>query len=82
MEIYAEVDRSQEDDMLRPVFALATAAVVGVVLWKLIWLFILPFVGIAVGFVVLALKILLIVGLVFLAYRLYRKLVARSTAET
>jgi hypothetical protein len=67
--------------MLRPVLALASAAVVGVVLWKLIWLFILPFVGMALGFLVLAFKVLLIVGLVYLAYRLYRKLVG-GTVET
>jgi uncharacterized membrane protein len=68
--------------MLRPVLALAGVAVVGVVLWKLVWLLVLPFVGMFLGLLILAAKVLLIVGLLYLAYRLYRKWVVGSTAES
>jgi hypothetical protein len=71
-----------EGDMLRPVLKLAAVGVVGVVLWKLAWLFVLPFVGMVLGFLILAAKVLLIVGLVYLAYRLYRKLAAGSTVQS
>jgi len=68
--------------MLRPVLALATVGVLGVVLWKLAWLLVLPFVGMVLGFVILAVKVLLIVGLLYLAYRLYRKWVVGNTATS
>jgi hypothetical protein len=68
--------------MLRPVLALAGVAVVGVVLWKLVWLFVLPFVGMFLGLLILAAKVLVIVGLVYLAYRLYRKWVVGSAAAS
>jgi hypothetical protein len=65
--------------MLRPVLALAAVGVVGVVLWKLVWLFVLPFVGMLLGFLIVAGKVLLIVGLLYLVYRLYRKWVVANT---
>lgn len=65
--------------MWRPVLALAAVGVVGVVLWKLVWLFILPFVGMLLGLLIVAAKVLLIVGLLYLVYRLYRKWVVANT---
>ena len=59
--------------MLRPVMMLAGAGFVGVLVYKLLWLLMLPLVGMFIGFVVFMLKVLLIAGLVWAFYKLAQK---------
>lgn len=57
--------------MLRPVGLLVGAAVAGVLAVKLLGLLLLPLLGMVFGFVMFLLKLALIAGLVFLAYKLF-----------
>jgi len=59
--------------MLRALGLLAGTAVVGVLALKLLGLLLFPLLGILFGAVAFALKIALIVGLVYLAIRLFRR---------
>jgi hypothetical protein len=55
--------------MLRSLLALAAVGVAGVVVWKLVWVLLLPMVF---GFLALAIKIALIGLLVYVLYRVFR----------
>jgi threonine/homoserine/homoserine lactone efflux protein len=57
--------------MLRSVGLLAGAAVVGVLALKLLGLLLLPLLGMVFGFVMFVLKIALIAGLAFLAWKIF-----------
>ncbi len=57
--------------MLRAGGVLAGTAVVGVLALKLLGLLLLPLLGMVFGFVMFALKLALIAGLAFLAYKLF-----------
>lgn len=57
--------------MLRSVALLAGTAVVGVVALKVLGLLLLPLLGMVFGFVMFVLKLALILGLAYLAYRLF-----------
>jgi hypothetical protein len=57
--------------MLRSVGLLAGTAVVGVLALKLIGLLLLPLLGMLFGFVMFVLKLALIAGLAFLAYKIF-----------
>ena len=57
--------------MLRSVGLLAGTAVVGLVALKLLGLLLLPLLGMVFGLVMFVLKIALIAGLAFLAYKLF-----------
>ena len=59
--------------MLRAVGMLAGGAVIGVLALKLLGVLLLPLLGLMFGIVMFALKIALIAGLVYLAYRLFRR---------
>jgi len=59
--------------MLRAVGVLAGGAVLGILALKLLGLLLLPLLGVVFGFVMFALKIALIAGLVYAAYRLFRR---------
>ena len=59
--------------MLRAVGMLAGGALVGFVALRLLGLLLLPLLGLVFGAVMVALKIALIGGLVYLAYRLFRR---------
>ncbi len=59
--------------MLRAVGVLAGSAVVGVLALKLLGMLLLPLLGLVFGIVMFALKIALIAGLVYLAFRLFRR---------
>ena len=59
--------------MLRALGMLAGTAVVGVLVLKLLGLLLLPVLGIVMGFVMFVLKLALIFGLAFLAYKLFRR---------
>ncbi len=63
--------------MLRPIGMLAAAGFVGVLLYKLLWLLMLPLLGMFIGLVLTVLKVLLIVGLVWAAMRLFQKITER-----
>ncbi len=59
--------------MLRALGMLAGTAVVGVLALKLLGLLLLPILGIVFGFVMFVLKLALIFGLAYLAYKLFRR---------
>lgn len=59
--------------MLRAVGMLAGGAVVGFLALKLLGVLLLPLLGLLFGVVMFVLKIALIAGLVYLAYRLFRR---------
>ncbi|MBI3982252.1 MAG: hypothetical protein HY337_05030 [Gemmatimonadetes bacterium] len=68
--------------MLRPLVTLAALGVAGVVVWKLLWGLVLPFIAIALGAVFLVLKIALVALLLYVAYRLFQKLIERRPETT
>ncbi len=57
--------------MLRAVGVLAGTTILGFVALRLIGMLLLPLLGIVFGFVMFVLKLLLIAGIVVLAYRLF-----------
>ncbi len=57
--------------MLRAVGVLAGTAVVGFLALKLLGMLLLPLIGMVIGFVMFVLKLALIAGLIYLAYRLF-----------
>ena len=59
--------------MLKPVVTLAAAGVIGVALWKLLSILLLPLAGLLLGLVVTLVKVGLLVGLVMLAVWLFRR---------
>ena len=59
--------------MLRPVLGVAAAGFLGILLWKLASVLLLPLVGIVIGFVLFALKIAIIVGAVWFVFWLFRR---------
>lgn len=65
--------------MLKPLGFIAGAGFVGVVLYKLLWMLMLPLVGMFIGFLVLVFKIALIAGLIWFGYSLFRRLIDRPS---
>jgi len=59
--------------MLRALGMLAGTAVVGILAVKVLGLLLLPLLGIVFGFVMFVLKLALIFGLAYLAYKLFRR---------
>ena len=59
--------------MLRAFGMLAGTAVVGILAVKLLGLLLLPILGIVFGFVMFVLKLALIGGLIYLAFKLFRR---------
>jgi hypothetical protein len=55
--------------MLRSLLTLAAVGVAGIVVWKLVWVMLLPMLF---GFLALAIKIALIAALVFVLYRVFK----------
>lgn len=64
--------------MFKPVATLAAVGIMGVVALKLLGFIFLPLVGILLGFLVLAFKVALIVGLIWLGFSLFRKWTERG----
>jgi hypothetical protein len=62
------------EESVRPVLTLAALGVAGFVVFKMLWLLLLPLVGALVGFAVLAIKIALVVALVLIAIKLFKKI--------
>ena len=59
--------------MLRPVLGVAAAGFLGILLWKLASVLLLPLVGIVIGFVLFAIKIAVIIGAVWFVIWLFRR---------
>ena len=59
--------------MLRPLVTLAAAGVVGIALWKILSILLLPLAGMLLGFLFTALKVVLLVALVMFAFWLFRR---------
>jgi hypothetical protein len=66
--------------MLKPLFGLAAAGVVTMLLWKVIALFLLPLFGVALAAVFMVVKIVFIAGSILLAIWIYRRM-TRSEAS-
>jgi len=60
--------------MLKPVLGLAATGVLALLLWKVMAIFLLPLLGLAIGFVFLAIKIGFIVGAVCLLIWVFKRL--------
>jgi TRAP-type C4-dicarboxylate transport system permease small subunit len=60
--------------MLKPVLGIAATGVLALLLWKVMAIFLLPLLGLAIGFVFLAIKIGFIVGAVCLLIWVFKRL--------
>lgn len=65
---------------MKPVLGLAATGIFAILLWKVMALFLLPLLGLAIGFVFLAIKIGFIVGAICLALWIFKRLT--RSAET
>ena len=63
---------------MKPILGVAATGVVAVLLWKVLLIFLLPLVGIAVGFLFLVAKIVFVGVMVCVAIWLYRRLARRE----
>jgi uncharacterized membrane protein len=63
---------------VKPILGVAATGVVAVVLWKVLLIFLLPLMGIAVGFLFLVAKIVFVGVMVCVAIWLYRRLARRE----
>jgi hypothetical protein len=59
--------------MLKPLVTLAAAGVVGIALWKILSILLLPIAGVLLGLLITALKVVLLVALVMFAVWLFRR---------
>ena len=59
--------------MLKPVVGLAATGVIALLLWKALAIFLLPLVGVLIGFAFLALKIGLLLGALCFLFWLLRR---------
>lgn len=59
--------------MMKPLVTLATAGIVGIALWKVLSILLLPLAGALIGFLLMILKVGLIVALVLFALWLFRR---------
>ncbi|MFN8652137.1 MAG: hypothetical protein U0133_09575 [Gemmatimonadales bacterium] len=64
---------------MKPMLGLAAGGLIALLLWKVMIVFLLPLIGVAVGFLFLALKIGFIVGAILLALWIFKRM-NRSTA--
>lgn len=58
--------------MLKPLLGVAATGVAAVLAWKLMALVMLPLLGLAIGFVALVIKVMVIFFVLLIAYWLYR----------
>jgi hypothetical protein len=59
--------------MLKPVLGLAASGVIAILLWKVVALFLLPLIGVTIGFLFLALKIGFIIAVFCLLFWVFRR---------
>lgn len=64
---------------MKPMFGLAAGGLIALLLWKVMIVFLLPLLGVAFGFLFLALKIGFIVGGILLALWIFKRM-SRDTA--
>ncbi len=65
--------------MLKPVVSLAAVGFIGVLLYKLVLVLLLPVFGMVIGFAALVIKVALIAGLVWAGILLFRKLTEKPS---
>ena len=65
--------------MLKPIATLAAVGFIGAIIGKLLFMLLLPVFAALIGFVVLAIKVVLIVALVWLGFFVFRKLTERPS---
>jgi hypothetical protein len=65
--------------MLKPVLAVAATGVLGLILWKILAVLLLPMLGVALAVVFTVLKFALLAGLVLFAIWLWRRFGHRET---
>jgi hypothetical protein len=63
---------------VKPILGVAATGVVAFLLWKVLLVFLLPFVGIALGFVFLAIKVVFIGATICIAIWLARRWARRE----
>lgn len=63
--------------MIKPVATLAAAGIVGVVVAKFLWMLVLPVMAALAGLFFLVVKVALIVGLIWLALKIFGKITER-----
>lgn len=66
---------------MKPMFGLAAGGLIALLLWKVMVMFLLPLIGVAFGFLFLAIKIGFIVGAILLALWIFKRM-NRSTAAS
>jgi hypothetical protein len=66
--------------MLKPLLGMAAAGVVTLLLWKMLALFILPLLGVALAAVFVVFKVVFIAGSILLAIWIFRRM-SRSEAS-
>jgi hypothetical protein len=59
--------------MIKPLLGVAATGVVAVLAWKLMAIVMLPLLGLAIGFVALVIKLMVIFFVLLIAYWLYRR---------
>jgi len=65
--------------VLKPIATLAAVGFIGAIIGKLLFMLLLPVFAALIGFVVLAIKVVLIVALVWLGFFVFRKLTERPS---
>ena len=64
--------------ILKPILGLTATGVIAVLLWKVVLVFLLPFIGIATGFLFLVVKVVFVGLMVCVAIWLLRRLARRE----
>ena len=64
---------------MKAVATVGAVGIVGFIITKLLWMLMLPILGMFIGFMVLVLKIALIGGLIWLGYTFFRKMTDRPS---
>lgn len=63
--------------MIKPVATLAAVGIIGVVVTKFLWALVLPVLAVVFGVFMLVMKVALIVGLIWLALKIFGKITER-----
>jgi hypothetical protein len=66
--------------MLKPMLAIGTTGIVALLLWKVLAVLLLPLFGIALGMVIIFLKIILLAGALLLSIWIFRRFNRSETA--
>lgn len=62
--------------MLKPVLGVAALGLAGFLIYKALWVLVLPLVALAAGILITVLKVALIVLLVWVGYKIFKKVMA------